>query len=216
MNRARKIELEKLALDILSKHNIRDNPGKHLKEITDAEGITVLAYKGWDPQVCGKIILIDNAPAIFYNEEHTERMISFTIAHELGHYFLGHLDEQTVEIICLDRDFQRMEEKTDKREVEANYFASCLLLPLNLLKPEFDAFMEWNRIYNGVLYVDKQPCNFHNYKMCIQKMQLCFLASETAIRYRLINLGWMIFNIEFDDKEDKGISLARYLEAQKS
>ena len=64
----------------------------------------------------------------------------------------------------------------------------------------------------GVLYVDKQSCNLGDYKLCIHLMKKHFLASEVAIRYRLVNLGWMKFNMTFDRQEDPGISIAKYLE----
>ncbi len=212
MRKERKLEIEQLAMDLLDENKITDNPGKHLDVIAKRERITVLPFKDWPPETCGKILYINNEPVIFYNENHDIKMVNFTIAHELGHYFLKHLENQQAEIICMNRDLQKSDDRKDPHEVEANFFAACLLMPLNLLMPAFAAFMEWNERYNGVLYVDKQPCNFRDYKCCIHRMQIHFWASETAIRYRLINLGWMNFNMQFNEKEDRGICLARYLE----
>ena len=135
------------------------------------------------------------------------------LAHELGHYFLKHLEDSESEIICLDRDFQRMDDSDDEkheREVEANYFAACLLMPFDLICPVFFNFMQRQRL-SGVLYVDKQQCNYLTYKQCIRVFQLNFTASETAIRFRLVSLGWMQFNIQFKETEDRGISIAEYL-----
>lgn len=84
-------------------------------------------------------------------------------------------------------------------------------MPFNLLFPVFWSFMERiNR--RGVLYVDTQQCNFLDYKQCIRTLQLYFLASESAIRYRLVNIGWMRFNIHFEPTVDRGISIAEYLQ----
>ncbi|MBQ3225280.1 MAG: hypothetical protein IJB42_06180, partial [Oscillospiraceae bacterium] len=62
------------------------------------------------------------------------------------------------------------------------------------------------------LYVDNQPCNFLDYKKCIYTIQLYFLASELAIRYRLINLGWMDFNLEFRKEKHDFVSISKYIE----
>lgn len=212
MRKERKLEIEQLAMDLLDENNITENPGKHLDVIAKRERITVLPFKDWLPETCGKILYVDNKPVIFYNEKHDQKMVNFTIAHELGHHFLKHLENQQSEIICMNRDLQKTEEKKDQREVEANFFAACLLIPLNILKPAFDEFMDLNGRYNGILYVDKQPCNYTDYKICIHRMQAYFCVSETAIRYRLMNLGWMQFNMPINEDEAKGISLAKYLE----
>jgi len=215
MKNERKIELEMFTMEILEKYSISENPPKHLREIAEGEHIAVLPHEGWEPEMCGKIMYINGDPVIFYNANHTERMINFTIAHELGHFYLKHLEDQKTEIICMERDLQKIDDLKDKQEVEANFFAACLLMPFSLLQPAFEAFMKWNDRSNGVLYVDKQSCNLRDYKCCIQRMQLYFDVSQTAIRYRLINLGWMEFNIKFESNQDNGISLANYLEHHK-
>lgn len=213
MTLTRKKEIEQFVMQILAKYNIRDNPGKHLNEIIDGESISLIDYHEWSEEICGRLLYINDEPAIFYNAKHTEPMRAFTIAHELGHYFLRHLDGTEAEIICIDRDFNRLDSNDDasEKEVEANFFASCLLMPFNLLSHVFSSFMKRiNR--RGVLYVDTQRCNFLDYKQCIQTLQFYFLASESAIRYRLVNLGWMNFNIHFEPTVDRGISIAEYLQ----
>ena len=213
MTQKRKKEVEQLAMRILSQYRIKDNPGQHLQTILDGENIQLMGYDDWAEDICGRFMYIDDEPVIFYNAKHTTAMRAFTVAHELGHYFLKHLETEEAEIICLDRDFQRMDDSDDakkEREVEANYFASCLLMPLDLIHPVFARFMQGQRL-SGVLYVDKQQCNFMAYKQCIRVFQLHFTASETAIRFRLVSLGWMRFNIQFKETEDRGISIAEYL-----
>ena len=214
MTPTRKKEIEQLTMRILSAYQITENPGKHLKKIICGEKITLIDYHDWSEDICGRFLYIDDEPAIFYNAKHTEAMQAFTIAHELGHYFLRHLDDMEAEIICIDRDFNRLGNDDSKfeKEVEANYFAACLLMPLNVLSPIFWSFMSRNN-RNRVLYVDTQQCNYLDYKQCIRTLQLYFLASESAIRYRLINLKWMQFNIHFEPTEDRGISIAEYLQS---
>lgn len=101
MTPIRKKEIEQLTMRILSAYHISDNPGKHLQEIISGEKITLIDYHDWSEEVCGRFLFIDDEPAIFYNAKHTEAMQAFTIAHELGHYFLRHLDDMEAEIIAL-------------------------------------------------------------------------------------------------------------------
>ena len=211
MTSTRKKEIEQDTMRILSYYRISENPGKYLQKIVDGEEIVLIDYHDWAEELCGRFLFIDNEPVIFYNAKHTEAMQAFTIAHELGHYFLRHLDNEDSEIICIDRDFNRLgDDSKFEKEVEANYFAACLLMPLNMLAPVFWEFMRRNN-RNRVLYVDNQQCNYLDYKQCIRTLQLYFLASESAIRYRLVNLNWMQFNIHYDPTEDRGISIAEYL-----
>jgi len=216
MTLERRYEIEQLAITALWKHKIKENPGRFITKIVEAEGIELIDYNDWAVEECGRYLCCDDMTAIFYNAKHTGKMQAFTIAHELGHHFLGHLKDVPTETVCLDRDFQRMDESNDPKdnnEVEANFFAACLLLPLDQLKPEFDTFLKLSG-RSAPIYVDRQSCNFQDYRDCIGRLSMYFFASETAIRYRLIDLGWMEFNITYRKDEDKGISIARYLEQQ--
>lgn len=207
-------QIEQLSMQILSKYHIQDNPGEHLSEIIAGENIVLIDFHDWTVEQCGRFMYFNDQPAIFYNAKHTKPMYTFTIAHELGHYFLKHLESADVEIICVERDFDRQDGNDDTkamREVEANYFAACLLMPFNLLYPAFMRCMEVLGI-KPPLYVDTQQCNFLAYRKCMRMLQVQFLASESAIRFRLMNLHLLDFRIKFPETIDRGISIAEYLE----
>lgn len=123
MTPKRKMEVEQLAMRILSQYRIKDNPGQHLQTILDGENIQLMGYDDWAEDICGRFMYIDDEPVIFYNSKHTAAMRAFTIAHELGHYFLKHLETEEAEIICLDRDFQRMDDSDDSCMLQ--YSGSC-------------------------------------------------------------------------------------------
>lgn len=56
---------------------------------------------------------------IFYNERAYESRKKWSIAHEMGHFYLGHnLDSKNIS-----------EELRSKQEIEANFFAAQLLMP---------------------------------------------------------------------------------------
>jgi Zn-dependent peptidase ImmA (M78 family) len=64
---------------------------------------------------------------ILYNATLPEPRQRFTIAHELAHHVLGHTDAG---FMFTDRNFAA----TDPKEMDANLFASTLLVPLEWLK----------------------------------------------------------------------------------
>lgn len=68
-----------------------------------------------------------------YDDTKPINRIRWTLAHEIGHIFLGHLPELRVE--KLKRNMEEIsEEYYELLEVEANKFASELLTPISLLK----------------------------------------------------------------------------------
>lgn len=103
------------------------------------------------------------------NKNHPKTRQRFTIAHEIGHHIL-HADD----ILHYDDvdDIARVYFRTDKiqssQETEANFFAAELLMPAELIEGCVD---------NGIEYV--------------HKLAEYFEVSEEAMRYRLINLGYL-------------------------
>lgn len=61
--------------------------------------------------------------------------VNFTLAHEFGHYLL-HREALKDGIQCSRRDMMRWNAEHNKREAEANEFASYLLMPRNLFEIE--------------------------------------------------------------------------------
>ncbi|GAN64246.1 hypothetical protein AA0313_0108 [Acetobacter indonesiensis NRIC 0313] len=101
-------------------------------------------------------------PVIYYNADDPENRIRFTIAHELGHHFLGH-----------GRSFRDFRENSAERynpcEVAANRFAADILMP---------------RVYLNVLINKKGITS-------LQELTNLFQVSEAAMTYRLGNLGFL-------------------------
>ncbi len=79
-------------------------------------------------EFCGRYI-------IFYNQDMPPVRIIFSIAHEIGHIVLGH-DIELITEYRKKKDL-RFKQLYGQSEVEANYFAACLLMPeaiINRLK----------------------------------------------------------------------------------
>ena len=79
---------------------------------------------------------------------------NFTIAHELGHYFIHYMNNN------MERTFYRY--GNDAKEVSANYFAACFLMPK-------DDFQKYEQEYKG----------------SILQLSAHFQVPISAIQYRL-------------------------------
>ncbi|MGT2478920.1 ImmA/IrrE family metallo-endopeptidase (plasmid) [Methylobacterium oryzae CBMB20] len=71
----------------------------------------------------------------------------FTIAHQLGHFLMAqHVPDQPGRFLCKSSDLLRVTAKEgdqrQRREVEANRFATLLLMPPHLLRGAMAAFRE--------------------------------------------------------------------------
>lgn len=111
----------------------------------------------------GFIQLKDSKVFIFVNELHHINRKRFTVAHELGHYFL-HYDRLQDGIV--DSVLKRQDGINDAIEREANKFAAELLMPTNI-------FIE---IWNMGRY-------------SVSDMAKILLVSESAVMIRAKSLG---------------------------
>lgn len=75
-----------------------------------------------DKNTCGMMIRSSRGNYIIVNAYHPYTRRRFSVAHEAGHYFLGHESDVTHE-----RGHHRFE------EAQANKFGSCLLMPNDLI-----------------------------------------------------------------------------------
>ncbi|WP_415880002.1 ImmA/IrrE family metallo-endopeptidase [Methylomonas sp. TEB] len=139
------------------------------------------------------IISIDN------DQASTNERTRFTLAHELGHYLLEHgkfmaRESCHEEDIAID-DFDAIDLKDLRRlEWQANYFASCLLLP----KEQFEKEVFWQaQKYElsdrgfGLLYLDDQRCNIDAFHKVTAPLMQMFQVSRTVVKLRLIKLGFL-------------------------
>ena len=91
--------------------------------------------------VSGLLLTKGEAKVIFVNSDHSERRKRFTIGHELGHLYLAHQFEAGDHVhvdrgISISQRGARASTGEDPKEVEANQFAACLLMPSQLVREE--------------------------------------------------------------------------------
>jgi Zn-dependent peptidase ImmA (M78 family) len=110
-----------------------------ISEIARRRGLEVIEYPLGD-DVSGLLSIENGKGTIGYKSSESPVRQRFTIAHELGHYEL-HRDKAD---LFVDKQFiyrslnsgDTLEKKI--MEQEANYFASAILIPTNLLRKEID------------------------------------------------------------------------------
>ena len=122
------MEIRSRVKSMLEKLNITEAPIP-VEDVTKLFSLKVKYYPKFPDSISGTIIKEENLNVIGVNKNHPKVRQRFTIAHELGHYIMGH-DEKT----NLDDSFDK---NTDK-EREANKFAGELLMPYDLLKSNIE------------------------------------------------------------------------------
>ncbi len=97
-----------------------------------------------------------------------------------------------------------------RMEWQANYFASCLLLPKNHLSQCFRVIAAHNGLFNrgfGVLYLDEQPCNQEAFYRVTDSLMEYFEVSRAALKIRLMNLG--LVNVSCNNSPNKKLHPTR-------
>lgn len=116
-------------------------------------------------EVSGMIELINEQPVITFNASDAPARQRFTIAHEIGHYALGHLGPGKTKFRDPASHFSSSTQQVEERE--ANRFAANLLMPAAALKYA----VERRNMYS------------------IDELAALFDVSQVAMKYRLENLG---------------------------
>ena len=125
----RKAYCRDLARKLLKDHAISRLPVP-VEKIAQEEGFTIEYIEGESDKFCG--ILHRKLKAIGINSSHPRVRGRFSIAHELGHFFLEHPQEDD----STDSDEEREEWRIC--ESEANEFAGELLVPKDVLEAQCD------------------------------------------------------------------------------
>ncbi len=148
-------------------------------------------------EILGSIIFDPLEITIFADNENNNARKRFTLAHELGHLILGHSEYMTREYCQeYDFDFERLTELGPRDivrlEWQANYFASCLLLPKNAFLSDFLHLAADLNLHNrgyGILFVDDQACNLDNYYKVTNYLKVKYNVSRSVVKIRLENMG---------------------------
>lgn len=132
---------------------------------------------------------------IYQNDDQNVGRDRFTLAHELGHHFLGH-GKYMVKDAFSEEDLSLniavlQGSAISRLEFQANYFASSLLMPRGNFIKDFRSLSAHLGLVNrgfGALYVDDQPCNIHNFKIITSQLMKQYAVSRKAVAVRLESL----------------------------
>ena len=124
MNKSRQLIIEKIAENVRDECNVTDYGFQNIFEAAEKTGYRVIRYPIGSESFLGFASIKETEKIIFSNSSQILSREIFSIAHEIGHHKL-HLSEQDKTIIK-DDDFS----DRDESEIEANYFAACLLMPM--------------------------------------------------------------------------------------
>ncbi|MDR2083584.1 MAG: ImmA/IrrE family metallo-endopeptidase [Bacteroidales bacterium] len=119
----------------------------------------------------------------------------FTLAHEIGHLILHYnllkdwLNEKEDDDLSLALRYSDAKRNFEKLEIQANLFASYLLLPEKLLKVAINTLFDEYRIHRRCLYLDNQPVNQKEVYEILGILSNSFQVSIEAIKIRLIKLN---------------------------
>lgn len=161
-------------------------------------GLTV-HFRDESKSVLGRISF--HPPEInVFTQDREAPLSRFTLAHELGHFLLGHgqyLQQEEVhpEDLEITASSRMPRSDIERLEWQANTFASYLLLPRRALLERFALVAEIYGIRNrghGILYVDKQAVNYGKLKLVLGNLSHHFRVSKTAVRLRLAGLGVLV------------------------
>ena len=149
--------------------------------------------------VLGEITFSPNVIRIDDSQAASIPRVRFTLAHEIGHLLLGHSEYMDHES-CHDEDIEIESPVTigfkdvSRMEWQANYFASCLLLPSKQFTRQFLIEAVLNDLSDkgyGLLYVDQQRCNIDTYHKVTTPLMNRFEVSRSVVKLRLKKLGFL-------------------------
>src|SRR5665811_214388 len=97
--------IEQLAITLLAKHGV-NSPGVPIQDMVEKEGLTLLSYD-FGEHVSGVLLIKNKKGTIGYSPRDSKVRRRFTIAHELGHYYLHWLNSKNAkdDDIFVDKDF---------------------------------------------------------------------------------------------------------------
>jgi Zn-dependent peptidase ImmA (M78 family) len=167
--------IAELAYKLLLKYNLLTSPVDVYK-IAELLGIKIVP-SDLGEDVSGVLVFKAEGPIIGVNSTEFPQRKRFTIAHELGHFVLGHGREGLfVDNFKLFRDAKTATGE-EYKEIEANAFAASLLMPSTLVREEYF------KLTNGQVIKDESK-----HEKIIGDLAKKFEVSKLAMSIRYGNL----------------------------
>lgn len=122
----------------------------------------------------------------------------FTLAHEIGHLILHYqiLKEYIDDNLDIEKSMSLdggIPEGLNKRmEIQANMFASRMLIPQKSLIEDVQRYFIKEEIYKGFLYLDHQRCNINLVNNLLNELKYKHEVSKEVAKYRLKELKLLL------------------------
>jgi len=162
---------------LIASLGIREAP-VNVKAVAKHLGIRILSVE-LDDDVSGLLITKPNMAYIAIRRDDPPSRQRFSIAHEIGHFFLRHQFEPG-EHVHVDRGHRisqrnrRSSTGTNLMEVEANQFAACLLMPGALVRASIEE-LKAEELYDAHITVLADKFNVSEQAMTIRLSAMGFL-----------------------------------------
>lgn len=183
-------EIQSVADAILAKYLKKGNSHKILSDIMQAENIKFREINSANHNFVGALTKANSGQFYIMVNGAIDNVgrKNFTIAHELGHYFLSH-HLTTNAFYCCEDEIVEESLTANSIEAEANYFASCFLMPEAKIKSAFLAILSRSRKakIKDFLHV-KNDFTFSIWCGIRGDLMKRYGVSEAALRYRLKQL----------------------------
>jgi len=149
-----------------------------VEDIADGLGLPVMPMNLGDG-VSGVLVTEGGRSYIGVQKAEAPHRRRYTVGHEIGHHYLKHHQgavhvdrESSITFRAVSYRTTRSAHGSDPREVEANQFAACLLMPARLVRREAKGLIDGPLADRHIPILAKQ-----------------FLVSEAAMTIRLETLG---------------------------
>lgn len=144
----------------------------------------------------GRILFAVPEIQIFEGADQSIERERFTVAHEMAHLVLGHARYMRSEVFeDVDHEpnpYAESIEDIARMEFQANYLASCLLMPEAHFRASFMRLAQRLELKDkgfGLLFVDFQPHHLRNLRVVLNTLRREYQVSSTALTIRLSALG---------------------------
>lgn len=183
-------EIEYIANVVLTKYVKRGGVYKVFNQVMLSEGIKFKEIHSVSNDFVGALTKGNNNQVYIMINKSIDNLgrKNFTVAHELGHYFLQHQLHQN-SVFCKSNDIIEEGHQQNPIEREANHFASCLLMPEEKIKPAFVVMLANASRYEIQNYlVVKNDFTFGIWAGIRDQLTKRYGVSEAALRFRLQQL----------------------------
>lgn len=191
-------EIEHIANNVLTKYVKSGGVYKVFNDIMSSEKIKFREIPSVSDKFVGALTKGNNDQVYIIINKNIDNIgrKHFTIAHELGHYFLQHQLHQN-SIFCNNNDILEQGHQSNPIEREANYFASCLLMPDVKVRNTFLKILE-NRSRKKIkdFLIVRNDASYGIWCGIRDELTKRYGVSEAALRYRLQQL--MLAKFEFE------------------